>query len=43
MMARADSADQKRATDQALYGGTSPEHYINFEKVPPGLLKLTNR
>lgn len=33
----------ERATDQALYGGTSPEHYINLEKVPPGLLKLTNR
>jgi hypothetical protein len=33
----------ERAADQALYGGTSPEHYINFEKVPPGLLKLTNR
>ena len=32
----------ERATDQALYGGTSPEHYINLEKVPPGLLKLTN-
>jgi hypothetical protein len=33
----------ERAADQALIGGTSPEHYINFEKVPPGLLKLTNR
>jgi hypothetical protein len=33
----------ERAADQALVGGTSPEHYINFEKVPPGLLKLTNR
>jgi hypothetical protein len=33
----------ERAADQALYGGTSPEHYINFEKVPPNLLKLTNR
>ena len=33
----------ERATDGALYGGTSPEHYINFEKVPPGLLKLTTR
>jgi hypothetical protein len=33
----------ERAADQALYGGTSPEHYINLEKVPPGLLRLTNR
>jgi hypothetical protein len=33
----------ERAADQALYGGTSPEHYINFERVPAGLLKLTNR
>ena len=23
----------ERSTDQALYGGTSPEHYINYEKV----------
>lgn len=33
----------ERSADQALYGGTSPEHYINFERVPQGLLRLTNR
>jgi hypothetical protein len=33
----------ERSADQALSGGTSPEHYINLERVPPGLLKLTNR
>lgn len=33
----------ERSADQALYGASSPEHYINFEKVPPNLLKLTNR
>jgi hypothetical protein len=33
----------ERSTDQALYGGTSPEHYINLERVPRNLLKLTNR
>jgi hypothetical protein len=33
----------ERAADGALYGGTSPEHYINSERVPQGLLNLTNR
>lgn len=33
----------ERSADQALYGASSPEHYINFEKVPRNLLKLTNR
>jgi hypothetical protein len=33
----------ERKADTALYGGTSPEHYINFERVPPGLFNLPTR
>lgn len=33
----------ERTADSALYGGTSPEHYINFERVSPNLFKLANR
>jgi hypothetical protein len=33
----------ERTADPALHGGTSPEHYVNNERVPPGLFNLPNR
>jgi hypothetical protein len=36
-----DSAE--RTADPALTGASSPEHYLDFEQVPPGTLELPNR
>ena len=36
-----DSAERK--ADPALYGGSSPEHYMDMEYVPAPLLNLPNR